>query len=809
MLQNYFRTAIRFLLKSKTFSLINIVGLATGTLCCLYILLYVADQYSYDKQFNDYKDIYRLTSILGLPGDKHVVSGATSPPIAPTMKKDFGQVAQFTRFVGTEGFGVSKHLLTYKSRAFYEHDAAYVDSTFFEVFNFHFESGSPAKALQEPYTVVLLKPVAVKLFGDADPIGKVINIDDNFSKHDFTVTGVVDESLGKSHLHANIFMAMHSGGMGGYTYSSNSWAGNNYASSYVKLQPHTDPAVLEKQLPAFIDKYAGQQLKGLGMQKEIHLQPVTAIHTTAGYEHDKPVSSAFLSLLLLIAGLIQVIACVNFMNLSTARASQRAKEVGVRKVIGAGKGDLFRQFLGESLLMSLLAVGLAVPLLVVLLPYLNGITHSDITLSFLSDYRVWLTLAALVCLTGLVAGSYPAFYLSAFRAIRVIKGNFTNQVSATGIRRGLVVFQFVLSITLISGIIVIYAQLDFIKHQDIGFSSAQKLIFSFYTPDAQTRIPVFAKDLRQLAEVKAVSQANNYLSRSVPNDWPYHLAGGNQQNSLDTKQIYADEYFVRANGIHILNGRDFHQQDSGKVLINETMARLLGLKIDKAPGTLLYPLLEPGDSTPPYTIAGVMKDFNYNSLHDQVKPFMLVFNFRRDDLNNLIVSTDSRDYKSLLSQIQVLWNKDVPSVPFEYSFLDDEVNKQYETETTLSTIINSFTGMAVLISCLGLFGLAAFSAEQRNKEIGIRKVLGATVTSIVRLLSREFLQLIVVALLLAIPIAWWASNKWLQGFAYRVPLDWWMFALAGALAIVIALLTVSFQAVRAAVANPIRSLRSE
>jgi putative ABC transport system permease protein len=809
MLKSYLKTAYRFLLKNRTFSFINIFGLAAGTLCCLYILLYVADQYSYDKQHRDARDIYRLTSTLGLPGDKQVISGATSPPIAPTMKKDFSEVAQFTRVVTTEGFGVKQHLLTYKEKSFYENDAAYVDSTFFDVFNFHFVDGSPNRALQEPYSVVLLKPVADKLFGNEDPIGKVINIDDNFSKHDFKVTGVVDESLGKSHLHANIFMAMQSSGMGGFTYNNNSWAGNNFAFSYVRLQPHSDVAGLERQLPAFIAKYGGQQLKNMGMTKEIHLQPVESIHTTAGYEHDKTISSSFLSLLLLIAALIQIIACVNFMNLSTARASKRAKEVGVRKVIGAGRKDLFRQFLGESILLSLLAVAVALPLLVLLLPYLNRITQSDINLSFLSHYSIWLMLAGLIVVTGVVAGSYPAFYLSAFRAINVIKGNFTNHVSAAGIRKGLVVFQFVLSITLITGIVIIYAQLNYVKNKDLGFDSSQKLIFSFYTDDVQAHIPTFAQDLRQLAEVKTVSRANNYLSRFVPNSWNYYLAGGNASTALEIKQIYSDEFFVRANGIRIINGRDFRQNDSGQVLINETLAKKLGLEPEKAPGTLLYPLQEPGDSTPPYTIAGVMQDFNYNSLHDEIKPFMLAYNTKRGDLSNLIVNSSSKDYKALLAQMQVLWNRNFPSVPFEYSFLDDEVNNQYATESTLSRIINSFTLMAVLISCLGLFGLAAFSAEQRSKEIGIRKVLGASIPGIVRLLSKEFLRLIVISMLLAVPISWWAMSRWLQGFAYQVPLRWWMFGLAGGMAILIALLTISSQSIRAALSNPVKSLRSE
>ncbi|MEO7766431.1 MAG: ABC transporter permease, partial [Ferruginibacter sp.] len=407
MFKNYFKTTFRNLWKNKTYSFINIIGLAIGTLCCLYILLYVEEQYSYDKHYDHAKDIYRINSKLTLPGGEHNNS-TSSPPIAPAMKRDFGEVQQFTRVIKTRGFGVKQHLLRYKEKSFYEKETAFVDSTFFDVFTYHFNNGIPAKALTEPYSIVLLKPISDKLFGNEDPIGKSIEIDNAYGKHDFKVTGVVDESLGKSHIHANLFITMNSNGMGAYTRDNGSWAGNNYAASYVKLQQHTNVAALEKKLPAFLEKYGAQQLKNLGMEKQLLLQPVTSIHTTAGYENEmsKTVSSSFLYILLLIAVLIQVIACINFMNLSTARASKRAKEVGVRKVIGAGRNDLVRQFLGESFLLSFAGVVIALPLLVIALPYLNKITQANINLSFLTDYRLWLMMAFLVVITGLVAGSY-------------------------------------------------------------------------------------------------------------------------------------------------------------------------------------------------------------------------------------------------------------------------------------------------------------------------------------------------------------------------------------------------------------------
>ena len=478
------------------------------------------------------------------------------------------------------------------------------------------------------------------------------------------------------------------------------------------------------------------------MQKQLHLQPVGSIHTTTGYENemDKTVSPSFLYILLLIAALIQVIACINFMNLSTARASKRAKEVGVRKVIGAGRKDLIKQFLGESFLLSLTGVLIALPLLLIALPYLNQITQADIRLSFLADYRLWLILGFLVIVTGLVAGSYPAFYLSAFQAIKVIKGNFTSHVSAAGIRRSLVVFQFVLSIVLIAGIIIIYSQLHYINNKDLGFEKSQRLIFSFYTEDAKNKMPSFMNDLRQMADIKTVSKSNNYLSQFVPQDYGVYLAGGSEATATDAQNITTDEYFVKANGIKIISGRDFRLYDSGKVLINETLMKRLGLNPENAPGTRLYSHYEPDPET--YVeVAGVMKDFNYNSLHNDVKPFMLVYNPERNDISNITVAANSKNYKELLGKIETIWHKDLPGTPFEYAFLDDEVQKQYETEITLANIINSFTLMAILISCLGLFGLAAFSAEQRNKEIGIRKVLGASVSGIVQLLSKDFFKI--------------------------------------------------------------------
>ena len=509
----------------------------------------------------------------------------------------------------------------------------------------------------------------------------------------------------------------------------------------------------------------------------------------------------------MIAVLIQVIACINFMNLSTARASKRAKEVGVRKVIGAGRRDLIKQFLSESLLLSLMGVLIALPLLILMLPFLNQITQADIQLQSFSDYRLWLMLAGIIAITGLAAGSYPAFYLSAFKTIKVIKGNFTSHISAAGIRRSLVVFQFVLSIVLITCIIVIYSQLNYIKNKDLGFDQSQKIGFAFHTNEAIDKMPAFANDLQNLAEIKSVSRTDNFPGQEVLYDLHLFLQGGNMAAATDASFIDADENFIKTTGIKLVAGRDFRPLDSGKVIINETLAKTLGLSVDQAPGTKLFSESANGVQMN-FEIAGVMKDYNFNSLRDEIKPLFIWYNVWGNG-PEVLISTSSQNYKTLLEKIASIWNKYFTGVPFEYKFIDEEVHKQYQAEITLSNIINSFTLMAILISCLGLFGLIAFNAEQRSKEIGVRKVLGASVTGIVRLLSKDFLKLIIVAMVIALPIAGWVMSKWLQSFAYRISISWWMFALSAFTAVLIVFITVSFQAIKAAIANPVKSLRTE
>lgn len=804
---HFVKTAYRSLIKNRTNSFINIIGLSLGTLCFLYIILYVTDQYGYDQHHQNAKDIYRITSALQLPGENHINS-AVSPPTAPAMKRDFPEVKQFARVIPS--LGVSQYIIHFEEKAWSEKSVVFVDSTFFELFDYHFIYGDRSNALNKPYSIVLLKSIADKIFNTDDPIGKQIELEYAYGKGTYTVAGVIDESLGKSHIEANIFITMDGGGMGSYAKANDSWAGNNFAYSYIKLSPQSNPAVVQAKLPEFLKKYGQEQLTQFGMEKQLHLQPVRSIHTTTGFENelDKIANPSFLKILLLIAALIQIIACINFMNLATARSADRAKEVGVRKAIGAGQSQLIAQFLWESILMAFMGVVIAVPLLWTTMPFLNELTQVDIPISFLKDYRLWLLLTSLIIITGLLAGSYPAFYLSAFDSVKVLKGNFTNRVSVAGIRRSLVVFQFILAIVLISAIIVIYSQLRYIKNKDLGFDQNQKVVFTFHTNETMNKGSKFASDLRGLAEVKSVSRAAYYLSQPILSDQTFYKAGGSMANGQASRLMISDQFFAQANGIDIISGRDFRMNDSGKVLINQTLATRLGINIAEAEGLSLFSKQGNGDPVK-FEIVGILRDFNFNSLHEEIKPLMIMCNDLDPYLANITVNTTSSDYKSLLSGIESIWNENFPALPFEYAFLDAEVQKMYESEIALSNIINIFTGMAIFISCLGLFGLASYSAENRRKEIGIRKVLGASTFRLTALLSYDFISLVTIAFIIAAPLAWWAMNKWLQSFNYRVMLTWQMFGLAGLIAILIAILTVSSQAVKAAIANPIKSLRTE
>jgi putative ABC transport system permease protein len=813
MIKNYLKVAWRNIWKNKSFSLLNIVGLTAGTVCCIYILLYVRSQYGYDKQFTDAESLFRIrTEIEGKGGATSrpipFNSACSSPPIAMQMKRDFPEVMAATRIVYFSDGANNMIRKVGSNNGFYESRGYLVDSTFFQVFDFRFTEGRASNSLDEPYTVVLSTELAKKLFGREQAVGQQINIATQFDKHDYKITGVYDENYGKSHLNPHFIMTMNSGGFGQFVRNEDEWAGQNFIYSYVRLNPNADPAVVQSKLPAFLQKYGEKDLKRLVMNKHLYLQKVTDIHLHSkgiGSQLEKTSDASFLNLLLTIAFFIQLIACINFINLTTARSMKRAREIGVRKVVGAMKSSLIFQFLSESVMVAMISVLLAIPTVGLLLPELNTLTESSLTLDALKSAPVIAIILGLGLFTGLLAGIYPALYLSGFNPVSVLKGTFSFKGASVFLRKGLVVFQFVIAIVLIISVLVISGQLRFMQNMDMGFNKELKIIIPLQNQDSRNQFTNLRNELGALKDINGVAGCNAYPSRLVLSDFIVYTKGHDMSSGKVAKANNADENFFNVMGLKILQGRNLRPSDtSGQVVANELLLKQLDIPKDEAIGAKLY--AEVGDRKPEFEIVGVCNDYIFNSMKSEMQPLITFYTSRP---NYIVAGTTTTDYRGLLSQVGTAWKKALPGVPFEYSFLDKDLEKQYRQEATLRKISNSFTLLAIIISCLGLFGLAMFTAQQRIKEIGVRKVLGASVTGIITMLSKDFLKLVLLSIIIASPIAWWAMNKWLSEFTYKLPLSWWTFVLAGAMAIIIAFITVSFQAIKAAIANPVRSLRSE
>lgn len=810
MIQNYLKIAFRNLLKHKGFSFINIFGLFLGTACCLYIVMYTKDQYGYDIHHDEPETLFRITTeIDGKDGVNDKWKSVTSsPPIAPAMQRDFPEVKAFTRIVN---FGDSDHLLSVNGsdNSFYQPKVYFVDSTFFQVFNYKFIEGNPKQSMDRPYTIVISSAVAKKLFGNKSPINQIVKMSNRDNKGDFTVTGVFDEKYGKSHLRPNILVNMNSGGIGEYVRGNTQWAGNNFVHSYIRLHKNANAKGLEAKLPAFLQKYGGKNLKELGMKKELHLQAVTDIHLSGGNSNEiEPVSSAkFLYFLLMIAGFIQLIACINFMNLTTARSLNRAKEIGIRKVSGAFKGLLIGQFLGESFLLSLIAVLLSIPVVYFLLPFLNSLTGGTLNGDIFKGYDFWLTALGLALTTGILAGIYPAFYLSSFQPVSILKGSFRINPKSGALRKGLVVFQFAIAIVLIIGVMIIGQQMKYIQSQDLGFDRSQKLIVDFQNPDSKKQLIAMKNEIAAMKEVEAVATANYYPGKTVKSDFSLYPSGSDMNKAVLVKINRVDEDYFKTMGIKLLGGRNFtHADTTNNIILNEKALKILGLKKETAIGAKLFNEYEGQRND--FTIIGVINDHNFASLKSEITPMVVFYNPPKQ-LPYLIIEAKTDDYAQFLAKVEGLWNKSIPGIPFEYSFFDDDLQKQYAEENTLMKIFNVFMTIAILISCLGLFGLATFTAQTKTKEIGIRKVLGASVISITALLSKDFLKLVLIAFIIAAPLAWYFMYTWLKDFAYKTDLHWWIFAIAGAGSMLIALITVSYQAIRASLMNPVKSLKSE
>lgn len=807
MLKNYLKLAFRNLTRNKLYSSINILGLAAGLAVCMLIMLYIFDELSYDRHQKDGDRIYRI-SYTTASGEEW---SAEPAPMAFAMKAELPEVEQVTRLLKFPD--LDRMLLQDKqdnTKEFYESNGYYVDSTFFQLFTYHFKYGNAATALNKPGSIALSESVAKKMYGETDPIGRTLTVAGQYGGTTFTVGGVFKEEY-KSHIPAHFLLSMRNLGLGTWVDKQQSWVTNNIFHTYVKVKPGTDRKAFEKKVVAFKARHAGEEAKAAGITSTPFIQPMKDIYlrSNIGYEIASNGNIKFLYIMGSIATFILIIACINFMNLSTARSEKRAREVGVRKVIGAGRSSLVGQFLGESFFLCLLSLGLAIALTQLLLPLFDQLTQKDLSLSN-NTPMVW-AIAALTILTGFLSGLYPAFYLSSFQPVKVLKGKIMNSWSATNLRKGLVVFQFTISIILILGAIVVGSQMRYLKSQNLGFKKDQQVVIPVNSPEVGKSYPALRNELLHTNGIASVTCGSSYPGIRNVNDFLGYGEGRNHSNNVDITTIVTEDDYLETLGLTLLYGRSFSRNskaDSNSIILNETAIRDLGYTPATAVGKKVN--WEWHGEHHSLDIAGVVKNFNFESLHNPIKPLgFSPNNFFANKYNYIIARLKTTDYSRTLAAIQKAWATVNPTAIFEYSFLDQDFQRNYEKEARTANIVVWCTGIAILIACLGLFGLAAFSAERRTKEIGIRKVLGASVTNVTFLLSGEFIRLALLAILIASPLAWFGMHRWLQNFAYKVDISWWMFVAAGGIAVVIALITVSFQSIRTALTNPVKSLRAE
>ena len=806
MLTTYFKIAIRNLKRHRLFSAINILGLTIGMATCMIIMLYVKNELSYDR-FNEKADrIVRVVFKGSVQGEK-MSEAHVMPPVAQTLMADFPEVQAATRL---RNGGYPR--IIYGEKSFREDALAYADSNLFEVFTLPFLRGDPKTALLAPNTLVISRAIADKYFGTEDPINKTLIFKD--SNTGYKVTGVMENVPKNSHFQFDLFASMASLPEA----RQPSWMTSEFF-TYLVLPEGYNYKNLENKLPQVVEKYMGPQLQqAMGItfsefQKKgnklgLFLQPLTDIHLNSNFTHDlgSRGNKLYVYIFMVIAFFMLLIACINFINLSTAAAAKRAKEVGIRKVLGSERMQLVKQFLIESIVLTFIALALAVVIVKIALPLFNHLSGKELDLQLISDPLVLPALLVTGLLTAVLAGSYPALFLSSFRPVTVLKGKFQAGKNGISLRSGLVIFQFFISVSLIIGTIVVYQQLQYIKNKSLGYNKEQVLILR-ETGLLGDREDVFRQQLLRDPRILSVSNSG-YLPAGPTNNNNFFVYPGdaNALEQIKTLRYDVDEQYIPTLGIRLLSGRNFSKDlasDSAAVIVNEAAVRSFGWSKNTVGKTLRAANNEGSQVT--YQVIGVVKDFHFKSLHERISPLVMVLG----NNNGLIVKLKTSDVAGLLTSVKKKWSELNPDEPFNYSFLDESFNQTYEFEQKVGQILGIFAGLTIFVACLGLFGLVTFTTEQRIKEIGIRKVLGASVTSIVALLSKDFLKLVLVANLLAWPLAWWIMNTWLRDFAYRINISGWIFIIAGTLTALIAVLIIGIKAIKAGMANPVESLRTE
>ena len=787
MIKNYLKTTLRNLWKNKTYSFLNIFGLAVGIACAALIFLWVEDELTYNHYFSNRNNLYNVKDQQTYDGTTFTFD-ATPGPMAQSMKAEIPGIKNTARC--TWG---NQLLFSVGDKTIYDR-GNYVDPAFLSMFQLQFVKGNAATAFSQLYSLVVTETMAQKFFGNTNVIGKTLKVN---NKQDYVISAVIKDLPKNVSFKFNWLAPFQ-------IYSNdNTWLkewGSNGVITYVEAEPNANIDDMNKKLYGYI------QTKRPETTAKMSIYPMSRWRLYNNFDtngKEKEGRLKYVNLFSLIAWIILVIACINFMNLATARSEQRAREVGVRKVLGAAKSKLILQFITEALGMSFIATLLAVIIVYLSLPAFNNLVEKELVLDIINPKHFG-GLLLITLLGGLIAGSYPAFYLSSFNPITVLKGLKLKTGSAGFIRKGLVVLQFTISVTLIICTIIIYQQIQHVKNRDLGYNK-QGLLYTGLTGKMKDNFTIIKNDLIRTNVVQTASLSNNQVLQLGSNTGDFNWPGKDPNKQvLITLESVSPEY-ISTIGMHIQSGRDFYadvKSDSNNVIINESLAKLLGKK------DVVGSVVTRNEGADKYIIVGVVHDFVYNSMYAPAAPLILFA-----DTSNVNVLTvrlkQNADVKTALAKVESVVKTDNPGYPVEFNFVDEQFNQLFKTESLIGKLAGVFSVLAIVISCLGLFGLSAYTAERRTKEIGIRKVLGATTSGLASLLSKDFIKLVLISCVIAFPLAWWIMNNWLLDFEYRVQINWWIFLIAGLIASFIALATVSLQAIKAAIANPVKSLRME
>jgi len=792
MIYNYFKIAVRNLLRSPGYSIINILGLAVGIAACVLIFQYISHQLSFDSYHAKSDRLYRVT--LETP-QQHIA--LTPSIISPVLQREFPEVESGFRIYNYSSF--RSVVVRHEDRVFEEKSFAFADSSLFDLFDFPLLTGNIEKALNRPYTLVINQKMAKKYFGNENPLGKSLRIN---NARDYEVTGVMKNIPDNSHFNFDIIASLES--RRSWSELSDTELQGAQFYTYISLQEGADPAAVESKINIYT-----KQLAPDSRPFKLPLQPVTDIHLHSGLDHEiQPQGDIrYVWAAGFTAVLILVIACINYMNLATARSARRSREVGIRKVIGSGRRELMGQFFGESAFLVFLSLLAALFLAELFNPWFSRLTGQSLLISF-TDPELLFMLGGIGAVVSILAGSYPALVLSSFKPVSALSGSKTTGAGSITLRKILVVFQFIISVFLIIGTLVVHNQVDYIREKELGFKKNNVVALTSYNEVEQT-FEAFRSELKQLSGIRDATLAS-HTPLDIGSGYKIDIEGVDEDPDLVIRGLRARPEFLEMFGIDIVAGRPLTESDflstnreenpEYAFLLNEKAAEIFELEPDELVGRYTNVHGRSG------RIAGIVKNFHFTTLHNEIEPLMI---FPQDGFNKLMVSITSNNVENSLSTLKASWNKFFPNIPFEYQFLDQQFDALYRAETRIGHIFTAFSLLAIFVACLGLFGLSAYMVEQRNREIGIRKVLGASLPSIVGLLSHDFVKLVIIGFVIAAPFAWYTMSRWLADFAYRIEIGAGVFILAGAAAILIALLTVSWQSIRAAMMNPVDSLRSE